>query len=136
MTSRTIAHQAPLSMGFSRKIYWSGLPWSPLLQGIFGIQGLNSHLHVSCIGRWVLYHLYHLGSLQSLLTGPNFIDFYDHFPLILLHLIVSYMKKKKRHKKDEWKAISKLSGKDMLLLFFLINSWWSVQVSCCFMVHS
>ena len=25
----TIAHQAPLSMGFSRKEYWSGLPHSP-----------------------------------------------------------------------------------------------------------
>ena len=24
-----IAHQAPLSMGFSRKEYWSGLPHSP-----------------------------------------------------------------------------------------------------------
>ena len=25
----TIAHQAPLSMGFSRQEYWSGLPFSP-----------------------------------------------------------------------------------------------------------
>ena len=25
----TIAHQAPLSMGFPRKEYWSGLPFSP-----------------------------------------------------------------------------------------------------------
>ena len=25
----TVAHQAPLSMGFSRKKYWSGLPWPP-----------------------------------------------------------------------------------------------------------
>ena len=24
-----IAHQAPLSMGFSRQEYWSGLPWPP-----------------------------------------------------------------------------------------------------------
>ena len=23
----TVAHQAPLSMGFSRQEYWSGLPW-------------------------------------------------------------------------------------------------------------
>ena len=28
-TLRTMAHQAPLSMGFSRQEYWSGLPWSP-----------------------------------------------------------------------------------------------------------
>ena len=26
MTLRTVAHQAPLSMGFSRQEYWSGLP--------------------------------------------------------------------------------------------------------------
>ena len=25
----TLDHQAPLFMGFSRKEYWSGLPWSP-----------------------------------------------------------------------------------------------------------
>ena len=34
----TVAHQAPLSMGFPRKEYWSGLP------GILPTQGLNSHL--------------------------------------------------------------------------------------------
>ena len=28
-TSRTIARQAPLSMGFSRQAYWSGLPCPP-----------------------------------------------------------------------------------------------------------
>ena len=28
-TSWTIAHQAPLSMGFSRQEYWSGLPFLP-----------------------------------------------------------------------------------------------------------
>ena len=25
----TVAHQAPLSMGFSKQEYWSGLPWPP-----------------------------------------------------------------------------------------------------------
>ena len=29
MTLRTVAHQAPLSLGFSRHEYWSGLPFSP-----------------------------------------------------------------------------------------------------------
>ena len=28
-TSWTVAHQAPLSMGFSRQDYWSGLPYNP-----------------------------------------------------------------------------------------------------------
>ena len=39
----TVALQAPLSMGFPRQEYWSGLP-IPLLQGIFPIQGLNPQL--------------------------------------------------------------------------------------------
>ena len=38
----TIACQAPLSMGFSRQEYWSGLLL--LLQGIFLTQGSNLHL--------------------------------------------------------------------------------------------
>ena len=28
-TTWTVAYQAPLSMGFSRQEYWSGLPWPP-----------------------------------------------------------------------------------------------------------
>ena len=47
----TITCQAPLSTGFSRQEYWSGLPGpSP---GIFPTQGLNPHLlHY----RWILHH--------------------------------------------------------------------------------
>ena len=33
-TSWTVAHQAPLSMGFSRQEYWSGLPFPTLDNGI------------------------------------------------------------------------------------------------------
>ena len=29
VTARTVARQAPLSMGFSRQGYWSGLPFPP-----------------------------------------------------------------------------------------------------------
>ena len=29
MTPQTVAHQAPLSMGFHRQEYWSGLPFAP-----------------------------------------------------------------------------------------------------------
>ena len=39
VTPRTVAHQAPLSMGFCRQEYWSQL----LLQGIFSSQGSNPH---------------------------------------------------------------------------------------------
>ena len=44
----TVARKAPLSMGFSRREYWSGLPC--LLQGIFLTQGSNSSL--LCLLRW------------------------------------------------------------------------------------
>jgi len=30
VTPGTVAHHAPLSMGFSRQEYWSGLPFPPL----------------------------------------------------------------------------------------------------------
>ena len=42
VTPWPVAHQAPLSMGFSWQEYWSGLPF--LLQGIFPTQGSNPHL--------------------------------------------------------------------------------------------
>ena len=35
---------SPLSMGFSKQEYWSGLPLFFFLQGIFLIQGSNPHL--------------------------------------------------------------------------------------------
>ena len=54
---RTIAHQAPLSMGFSRLEYWSGLLCPP--EGIFLTQGLNLGL-LHC--KQILYPLSHQGS--------------------------------------------------------------------------
>ena len=64
-----VACQAPLSMGFSRQEYWSGLhscPWdSPdkstgvgciaLLQGIFLAQGSSLYLLWPLRWRWILY---------------------------------------------------------------------------------
>ena len=49
MTLWTIAHQAPLSMRFSRQEYWSGL--HALHQGIFLTQGLDLGW-VSCLLHW------------------------------------------------------------------------------------
>ena len=50
----TVAHQAPLSMGFSRQEYWSGLPFPPTgdLPDLVPC--------VSCIDRWLLLPLSHL----------------------------------------------------------------------------
>ena len=54
-TPWTVAHQAPLSMGFSRQEYWSGLP----SLGIFLTQGSNPGLPH---WRQMLYPLSHQGS--------------------------------------------------------------------------
>ena len=55
-TPRTVAHQAPLSMGLSRQEYWFGLPFSP--------PGDLPNIGIKCLslaspaltGRWILYH--------------------------------------------------------------------------------
>ena len=49
------AHQAPLSTGFSRQEYWSGLPCPP--PGVLPNPGIKPTSFTStCIGRRVLYH--------------------------------------------------------------------------------
>ena len=57
VTLWTVAHKTPLSMGFSRQEYWSGLTF--LLQGIFLTQDRTCFSYVSCIGSQVLYHWHH-----------------------------------------------------------------------------
>jgi len=42
VTTWTVTHQAPLSVGFSRQAYWSGLPFPP--PGAFPTQGLKPFL--------------------------------------------------------------------------------------------
>ena len=60
--------QVPLPMGFSRQEYWSGLPFSP--PGDLPNKGMKCSVsHVSCIGRWVLYHKCHLGSRHGPMRG-------------------------------------------------------------------
>ena len=49
----TVAHQAPLSVGFSRQEYWSGLPDSP--PGDLPIQKSNPHLLQLLHCRQILY---------------------------------------------------------------------------------
>ena len=62
-TAWTVAHQAPLSLGFSRQKYWSGLP-CPLPSRPRDQTRVS---YVSCIGRQVLYHQHRLGSPLFLL---------------------------------------------------------------------
>ena len=55
MTPWTVAHQAPLSMGFLRQEYWSRLPFpSPGDPPNPGMEPMSSW--ISCTGRWILYH--------------------------------------------------------------------------------
>ena len=74
----TLAHQAPLSMGFSRQEDWSGLPCPP--PGDLADPGIK--LEVSWIGRWILYHwatweapfvMDHSVLAQDLAHRPDFI---------------------------------------------------------------
>ena len=51
----TVAHQAPLSMRFSREVYWSGLPCPPSRASSPSRHGTHAS-YVSCIGTWVLRH--------------------------------------------------------------------------------
>ena len=60
-TPWTVALQAPVSMGFSRQEYWSGLPCP--LPGDLPDQGLKSGFP-HC--RQILYHLSHQGSPRIL----------------------------------------------------------------------
>ena len=55
VTPWTVAHQAPLSMRFSRQEYWSGVPFpSP---GESSQPKDQTHICcISCIGRQILYH--------------------------------------------------------------------------------
>ena len=96
VTPRTVAHQAPLSMGFSRQEYWSGLlvPTS----GDLPDPGIELTSHISCIDRWVLYRL-PLGSPSLSISPFNLslgfvsrIGFQSvHFPTIVPATIFSHL---------------------------------------------
>ena len=49
----TVAHQAPLSMGFSRQEHWSELPFSP--PGDLSNPEFDQHL--LCLLHWQVYSL-------------------------------------------------------------------------------
>ena len=73
--SWTVAHQAPLSMGFSRQEYWSRC--HALLQGIFSTQGLN--LCLLCLLHW------QLDSLPLVPPGKPLVSSYITFLFSVLH---------------------------------------------------
>ena len=68
----TVDCQAPLSTGFSRQEYCSGLPFPPLV-GVVLIRDRTRVSSVSCIGRWVLFSLAWPGKPWKLLHLNNFL---------------------------------------------------------------
>ena len=68
----TVAHQAPLSMEFSRQEYWSGLSF--LSPGDLPTPGIKPTSPAFPAGR-ILYHLSHLGGLIKTLKCGIFFCF-------------------------------------------------------------
>ena len=60
-TSRTVAFQAPLSMGFSRQEYWSGYPFS----SPGDLPNPGTELRPPVLQAGSFYHLSHQGSPQN-----------------------------------------------------------------------
>ena len=84
----TVAHQAPLSMGFSRQEYWSRLPCPP--PGDLPDPGIKpASLYVSCIGRQVTQ----AGYLHLPLAPISYFHAIQNIPRISflkLHSILGY----------------------------------------------
>ena len=83
VTPWTVAHQAPLSMGFSRQEYWSGLPCPP--SGDLPNPGIESR---SPYCRWILYYLNHQGGtpfiiLSYIVTDPFYFLYFTGFWIVL-----------------------------------------------------
>ena len=68
VTLWTVAHQAPLSMGFYRQEYWSGLPFPSI--GDLPDPALNSHILCLLHNKWILY-VSHWGSPLPLRKSIN-----------------------------------------------------------------
>ena len=71
VTLWTVAHQVPLSLGFSGQEYWSGLP----CPSSRGSSPPRDRIRISCNGRWVLYLECHLGSPHVYTHIPSFLEF-------------------------------------------------------------
>ena len=90
VTQWTVAHQDPLSTGFSRQEYWRGYPFP--FPGIFLTQVLNLGV-LNC--RQILYLLNHQGSpamalLQANIQGFNSVQWLSHVRLFAVPWIAAH----------------------------------------------
>ena len=86
LTPQTVAHQAPLPMEFSRQGYRRGLLVPSQAYSWPRIRTCISF--ISCIGRWILYQLCHLGSPQIILNPYN-MQCTDTFCLLFFKMLVT-----------------------------------------------
>ena len=90
-TPWTVAHQVPLSMGFFRQEYWSGLPLSSPRNLL--TQGLNLGL-LHCRQTFFFNHLNHQGiSLEK--------EMANHFSILAMRTHEQY-EKAKRNNTESW----------------------------------
>ena len=66
-----MAHQAPLSMGFSRQEYWSGLPCPP--PGDLHDPGIKPASHQASLSFTISWSLLKLMSIESVMPSNHFI---------------------------------------------------------------
>ena len=112
VTPWTVAHQAPLSMRFSRGEYQSGLTFPT--PEIFMIQGSNLSLCISCTGRWDSLPLSNLGNPDNYIKRTQ-IKRLDS-KTIPSYKIITKQKLKEMHIKSESQRIKKIYQKKTILL--------------------
>ena len=99
VTPQTVAHQAPLSTGFSRQEYWSGLPCPPP-GGSSWPRDQTRASCVSCTDRQIPYLLSHLRDIVMNETE----EFSVRGSLGLLRPKDKKQADKKKKKKNEWQT--------------------------------
>ena len=100
VTPWTVAHQAPLSMGFSRQEYWSGLPFLPP-EDLFnpGIEPASPSLQADSLpseppGKAIYKYIcfmFHVWSFNSLRFFSSFVSLVLLFLLSMLKSLCTFM---------------------------------------------
>ena len=126
----TIARQAPLSIGFSRQEYWSGLPWPPPRD----LPNPWLELHLPLLRcRWILYHWVTEGSmvdyLHALYISHLNLGVWQFFNTSMrLHFLIFYEPEKVKWLQSSptpeksWRV---LSGKKDIIINFLVALIWA-----------
>ena len=95
LSAWTVARQVPLSLGFSRQEYWSGLPFPP--PGDLPDSGFKpmSLMSPALVGEF-FYHLRHPGSLVGSVVGTLSGWRGRKFPILTSFLVIVFIRLLKR----------------------------------------